>query len=376
MTRSTRSARTSTRQSRLPLLLPRGGRQAGIGNFARATKPGVSTTNNEPSKKRKLDQSNHDHQTASQKKKLPPTTPPKTPTRFTDDLLHLHSSFLKALTFHYAYNGTPTPADLGELLPSIEHIWKKRKVTISDLQRLVWVWDRTTKDLFRIVNYGRGKVCLEIGSSFSGSHHDDLQNRFEALVDDSFQEGEKMLGLAPVHTCLTTTPSLRKGQQRLEDFKTTINKAKNTEKAEKPSNGGNNAMDRRRNLLERVKTKQLHQPPAPPSKEMLLRRAAAEHVQDVVRILASLRPSSAGVQQRRPFRIDTIAEYVADSICNPISRHEIDVCLDILASHVAPEWVSIVTVKDVKSVVLKSYSHVSSHEIAERVSQLSIDWIC
>lgn len=48
------------------------------------------------------------------------------------NLLALHSSFLTALSLHYAHNGTSTPADLRDLTASITLVWKQRQVTYDD----------------------------------------------------------------------------------------------------------------------------------------------------------------------------------------------------------------------------------------------------
>jgi hypothetical protein len=50
-------------------------------------------------------------------------------------------------------------------------------------------------------------------------------------------------------------------------------------------------------------------------------------------------------------------------------------CLEILAEpSVAGSWISIVTVKEMKSVVLKSSKDVSAKDIGARAAQLNADW--
>ncbi|KAF4541137.1 DNA mismatch repair protein msh-2 [Lasiodiplodia theobromae] len=87
------------------------------------------------------------------------------------DLISLNSSFLSALSLHYAHNGTSSPVDLYTLAPSITKVWRKRKVTVDDVRRTLGVMqsslstDRPAPALkartFYLSDYGRGKICLE-----------------------------------------------------------------------------------------------------------------------------------------------------------------------------------------------------------------------
>lgn len=370
------------------------------------------------------------------------------------DLTTLNSSFVKALILHFAHNGPLAPADLRDFLHGIQRIWKKRKVTIQDLRRLVWVWDQrglvpgcacasSRVPLFRIVNYGLGRVCLEcvnrsgsgsgVGSAGAGCTVDEneLRVEFERVlgvlwvrwngdrgldrdldksedVDEDNEEEEEdeedglsMLGLAQVHEELTPLTTNRTGQLRLQDLKGGIIKTKtdalraktNEDGEDSKSKSADTPTDRRKGLLDRIKDKKLQQSklPPPPSKEMLLRRAAAERVEDVVSVVALLRPTTTAnasvgassspssslttVTQRKPFRLETIVQHVQDSVRNPISFEEVEICLDILARiDVAGQWVSFVTVKGIRSVVLKSFGNVSPPEIGRRVRQMRIGW--
>lgn len=327
------------------------------------------------------------------------------------DILNFHSSFLKALTLHAAHHGVSGAADLREFLPSIERLWRKRKVVARDLQRLVWIWDQgadsnCTGLSYRLANYGLGRVCLErVVSGGELVDESRLQEQFERVLeflwekagddnggaDEEEEEGTKFfetLGLSPVHESLTPFTSFRKGQQRLQDLKGGVIKWKTeklrTESAEddaapKPVE---TASTRRQGLWDRIKDKQLRQSklPPPPSREMLLRRAAAERVEEVAGVLAMLRPAgsvSAGraAAQRTPFRLETIIQNVQDSARNPISTEEVEICLELLVqSGVAGQWVDVVTVKEVKSVVLKSSLDVSVKEIGARVGRMRVGW--
>ncbi|KAI9373701.1 hypothetical protein BJX61DRAFT_501615 [Aspergillus egyptiacus] len=327
------------------------------------------------------------------------------------DLVKLHSAFLKALTLHAAHRGLAAPADLREFLPSVERIWKKRKVVVKDLQRLLWVWANgceSTEGVFRLANHGLGRVCLEKVTGRLG-HIDEkeLQAQFEQAVDLIWEkaldavEGDESrvdfmatLGLAPIQDALAPFTAFRKGQQRLQDLKGGVIKVKMEvlraestadETSTSPSKIRDATNSRRQGLLDRIKNKELRQAklPPPPSKETLLLRAAAGRVEEVAGVLALLRPTgyvgsgptARMAVQRTPFCLETIVQNVQDSTRNPISDKEVEACLEILSREdVAGHWVSIVVVNQLKSVVLRSCGDIQLKEIGAKVSQLKIGW--
>ena len=339
-----------------------------------------------------------------------------------NELLRLHSSFLKALTLHSAHNGITAGADLREFLRSIERLWKKRKVVVKDLQRLVWIWDQsqpqqdtTTTPRFRLANYGLGRVCLERvirEDERSGRVNEaEWQEQFEQTLDlfwektlDSTPAEDKderedqvaarfveMLGVSPVHESLTPFTSFRKGQQRLQDLKGGVIRMKTERlRADSKDDSADSApkeatTNRRQGLLDRIKNKGLRQStlPPPPSKEMLLRRAAVDRMEDVASVLASLRPAGyvgSGIKamlaaQRKPFQIPTVVQHVQDSVRNPVSQKEVEICIDVMArADVAGHWVNYVAVNQTKMVVLKSCADVSPKEIAGKACQMRIGY--
>lgn len=333
---------------------------------------------------------------------------------FFDELLKLHSAFLKALTLHSAHNGLIVPVDLREFLQAVGQVWRKRKVVVKDLQRLVWIWEQsqTVKSPFRLANYGLGRVCLE--REWTGRIDEaEWQEQFEQTLDllwektlDSIpnlgddEEGKvadhfvDTLGLSPVHECLTPLTSFRKGQQRLQDLKGGVIRMK-TEKLRADSAKDDDSPapktlldatpNRRKSLLDRIKNKELRQStlPPPPSKDMLIHRAAVERVEDVANVLASLRPVGyvgSGIKamlaaQRKPFQIPKIVQHVQDSVRNPISPREVEICIEVMArADIAGNWVNFVTVKAAKMVVLKSCADVSPKELAAKACSIKIGY--
>ena len=146
--------------------------------------------------------------------------------------------------------------------------------------------------------------------------------------------------------------------------------------SETPTIARDTTADRRKGLFERIKNKELLQSklgPAP-TKEQLLRRSAAQRAEDVTRVLALLRPSyttTAIVAQRKPFSWQTLIQTIRDSLRNPIPAEEIAACLDMLAQKdVAGDWIDIVTIGSLKSVVLMSARDISPKEIGLKVSKM------
>jgi hypothetical protein len=324
-----------------------------------------------------------------------------------NDVLNLHSAFVQAFSFHMAHNGVNAPADLRDFLPSVTRIWKKRKVQMKDLQRLVWVWEKSEKAAivsYRLANYGLGKICME--RTFQVDEQPAaLQDSFEETLDlmwekaqDSLQAANEedrpsifieTLGLSTIHESLTPFASFQKGQQRLQDLKGGLLRLKaerlSVDSAQTTPLERTATVSRRQGLLDRIKNKELRQSklPPPPTKKEVVRRAAVDRVEEVAGILAMLRPAGYignGIKamfasQRKPYKMDAMVELVRDSIRSPIPREEVEMCLEILAEpSVAGSWISIVTVKEMKSVVLKSSKDVSAKDIGARAAQLNADW--
>jgi hypothetical protein len=74
--------------------------------------------------------------------------------------------------------------------------------------------------------------------------------------------------------------------------------------------------------------------------------------------------------QKKPYKFDAIIQNIQDSLRNPICQEEVAACLDILGrKDVAGDWIDIVTVNRLKSVVLKSCHDVSPKEIGARITR-------
>jgi hypothetical protein len=120
------------------------------------------------------------------------------------NLLSLQSSFLTALSFHYAHNGTSVPIDVRALTPSIAQTWHQRTVTLDDLRILLGVLDAApggNKNPWYLSDYSGGKICLEIRDEWV----DRLRGVDERALQDTF-----VASLEYLWTQWSTTPGVKR----------------------------------------------------------------------------------------------------------------------------------------------------------------------
>ena len=318
------------------------------------------------------------------------------------DLINLHSSFLTALSLHYAHNGSMTPADLRNLAPGIERVWRKKRVTTDDVRRILAIGQpegagghERARPLY-LSDYGHGKICFEIAD------HSYLRTTTKRPVNEEvlntvFLRGLEQrwtryktnkpadppsnfiasLALLPITPCTSLSkiaPLLSKGQRRLEDLKAGAIKAQqkplsitsaNPTPLAQPKTKQTSA--RSTDLFSRLKAKQLHQStlPLPPSAEALNRRSALQRLHEITPVLESLAFSSlkhanddaTAVDVRSmgspvSFTMSTLVQHLQMSLRNPIGREEIIRSIRLLAE-VAPEWVGLKEVGRMHSVTIK-----------------------
>ena len=324
------------------------------------------------------------------------------------DLINLHSSFLTTLSLHYAHNGSMTPADIRNLGPGIERVWRKRRVTAEDVRRILAVGQpegvrghERARPLY-LSDYGHGKICVEIAD-----HSDSrtitkrpvneevlntvflrgLQERWTCYkaknsADPSPSNFIASLALLPITPCTSLSkiaPLLSKGQRRLEDLKAgaikagaikaqqmplSITSANPTTLAE-PKTKQSSA--RSTDLFSRLKAKQLHQStlPLPPSAETLARKSALQRLPEITPVLESLAFSSKkranddatavisrSMETPVSFTMPTLVQHLQMSLRNPIGKEEIVRSIRMLAE-VAPEWVGLKEVGRMLGVTIK-----------------------
>jgi len=332
------------------------------------------------------------------------------------DLVNLHSSFLTILSFHYAHNGSMTPADIRNLAPGIERVWRKRKATTDDIRRILALERNGTPNgkekagSLYLTDYGHSKICVEIASS----HHVHKAQRRpldeEALNSVFVRNLEQQwasykpthppspspipfissLDLVPVIPCASLSkiaPLLSKGQRRLEDLKAGAIRAqqaplKTTTANSIPSSHpkGRQTGARSTDLFSRLKAKQLHQStlPLPPSTEILARKSALQRLPEISPVLDSLAASSKkhcdddasaeSVKSRvfhASFTMPTVVQHLQMSSRNPLGKQEATNCVKLLAE-VTPEWVGVKEVGKLVSVTLRG-SAVGREELRRRI---------
>ncbi|KAG9191187.1 hypothetical protein G6011_09275 [Alternaria panax] len=356
---------------------------------------------------------------------MSPIAPGQLPAELVN-LLALHSSFLTALSLHYAHNGTSTPADIRDLIASTTLVWRQRKVTFDDIRLLLGILDHGpsgNNNPYYLSDYGRGKVCIEIKDSspmMNGMTHmneEGLQEMFKEGLDtlwsqwctsqkmmarpiavpkrgrgrpkkvdikqacmDTFLDDASMskflgqLPLAEVTTCESLTalaPAQEKGRKRLREFKESVQQGRALKKTRstigkenEPSLGQNQqsqptqpkitefAAVRKTNLLDRILAKQeaAKAGPAAPTPAELQRKAALQRTPEVIGVLSLLCANRPG--SRVSFSTTTLLQAIQGSIRSPISKEEAMKCVQVLASEVAPGYVSVVSMGSISSVVI------------------------
>ncbi|KAF2125931.1 hypothetical protein P153DRAFT_369923 [Dothidotthia symphoricarpi CBS 119687] len=338
------------------------------------------------------------------------------------NLLALHSSFLTALSLHYAHNGTSTPADLRALTESVTLVWRQRKVTTDDMRLLMGVLDHGPSgenNPYYLSDYGRGKICIEIKDS--SPMLDGMTQMNEGALQDMFKQGldalwsqwsvaQKIttrpiatpkrgrgrakkvdvnqarletfldetaiskfvaqLPLADITPCASLTaiaPIQEKGRKRLREFKESVQQGRAQKKTRQTPGKENESTSqtqpaqakitefaavRKTNLLDRILAKQeaAASGPKAPSPAELQRKAALQRSEEVLGVLSLLCASRPGA--RISFSTTTLLQSLQASIRSPISKDEAMKCVEVLASEVAPGYVSIVRMGSISSVVI------------------------
>jgi hypothetical protein len=329
-------------------------------------------------------------------------------------LVDLHSSFLKTLTLHYAHNGSHVPADLRVLCPNVSRAWGRRAVTEQDIRVCIGVLTTNTtlaeKPEFSLVDYGRGKICIELDQTVVSGPlneqrlNESFRSNIEALWAQrgaastdaaAFVRGLHKAEVTICESVAKAAPVLAKGQKRLEEIKqgmaakklekeakkpmtaaamtttTTTTAAKPSPLAAAPSAAPVNPDGSKMSLLDRIRHKQLQKAamPAGLSPAEQERRAALQRVDEVAALVGMLSRSSGG--GRVSFPMATMLQKLKDSFRMGISRDEGATCVRLLAREVAPEWVMVVTLAGRENVVIETDRQLSKAEVARRVQAIT-----
>jgi len=336
------------------------------------------------------------------------------------DLIDLHSSFLSALSLHYAHHGCLTPVDLRVLNGSVSAIWRKRSVQVDDTRRILAIAQCAQSShtaptsgtrTLALVDYGRGKICLELAEAINNPsihkrpiHEEKLHTLFTDNLEQQWQKyltsnGPSVsveifiatLPLLPITACDSLSklaPLLAKGQRRLEDLKAGAIKAQKASSVSDPSIARDApnprpklAASRSDSLLSRIRAKELIQSalPPPPSPAVLARKSALQRIEEVVPVLELL---TAGCSERlggsekpkqqtqvQSFTMPTLVQHLQMSFWNPISKEDAVRCVRLLAEMV-PEWVGLLELGKCVGVTVRRGKAVGREEIRSRVEEM------
>ena len=334
------------------------------------------------------------------------------------DLADLHNAFVNALALYYAHNGTSSPADLRQLIPSIERRWGRRRISTEDIQRVLGIrlYDCKASDAgscLSLVDYGKSKICVEFYSqSDSGFPVEALRTHFPKKIEQLKELGKEW-PLAPIAQLESKQHAQSKGAQRLAEIRAVAVKARPATAPPKPKEESEDALvsklgNRAASLVDRIREKEAYAAhlPAPPTAEALARRAALMRLEEIIPVLeilsgssstsvasknlysssssqasldALMRPSlsglgaSLGIATVAPakvvsFTLGTIVQHVQNSLKHPVAREEAERCIRLLAKEVMPQWVGIREVGRVVGITFRG--KVSRAVWTERLQEL------
>lgn len=301
------------------------------------------------------------------------------------DLIRLQSSFIKALSIHYAHHGTTTPIRLSAFLPSISRLWSRRAVTIRDIQICLGIMQQTpisadtvststspSSLIFHLYDHGRSQIYLEMNEHASLSSTLNLHTLIKPFTSAIEKAWRTHQAPFPSHLCeansdeiahfistlpqlpielspslRTSGPPLMKGQRRLDSLikpaasgllstQSSDNKHTTITGVKKRSA----TLTRTNSLLERLRAKEQAAASAPsdaPSKSDLARKAALQRLPDIVSILCMLRSSSTAASRKQTFSLPTLVQRIQDSCTSCMSKEEVERCVYLLVEDVAKD---------------------------------------
>ncbi|CAL8577598.1 hypothetical protein XPA_003422 [Xanthoria parietina] len=316
------------------------------------------------------------------------------------NLIDLHSSFLTALSLHYAHHGSLTPADFRVLRPNIERSWRKRRVSIQDIQRILALEEHTSSGVatLSLSDYGHSKICIEIDTpSRSISQHKRPLN--EELLNNVFVDNlldkwkaYKTSHKPPAAAQPLSHLSLQKVSAGSKTSKPARSKHKLAPHRTKSPNKENippqaivnsatkqeQTSTRKTNLLDRIKAKQEARflsaaDSIPLTPEQVSRQRALRRLEEIIPVLDLL--GSTGNTAIKSFTMPTVVQHLQMSLRNPIEKEEAVRAVRLLAEEVAPGWVGVREIGKLVGVTVRRSGVVGGREAVKGIVKRLIEGV-
>ena len=331
-----------------------------------------------------------------------------------EELKTLHKSFTQALGVHYAHNGTRNAVSLSALMPAMTRLWKRRAVSVSDVERMLAMWEVSgnpakevehKKGPFKLISTGIGsnhqtKIEYAWTNAFGTFVENELHQKYEAAIERLWQSAQaKPNAFVFIYEPLVTFPRLtcRVGmqtqarQEKITSIRDTIlSKSSKTQNQPSqsepdfsklqitdpsdpkpaPASREDKLKSRTLSLFDRLRAKQLANSSSSPQDSVSqLRRRALHRVPDLIdtlrlkqsqklnKLFQSDLPESSsemGVRQMKvSFSLEQLVQEIRDSGRVPIAVEEIKECIGILGRDVPDTWCSFYDEEGLKCVTLQ-----------------------
>jgi hypothetical protein len=313
------------------------------------------------------------------------------------DFQLMHSAFVKAFALHRAHNGPSAPAEISALLGSVTRLYKKRAVTVADLQRVLALYEKMDlsdgelclkhrKSPFKLFISGLGAdrrhLVEYVGFRYAIDSDEELpepdlsdfteqfmQSCYETRIERAVLTGKLSNREAEQYPYLDfeigaqTVARQNKAaanklrilggrKTELDVGKLSIKDDSETEQPRKEPS----VKSRTLSLFDRVKAKQLANASVNlPSADDLRRKHALGRCAEIVEILRMKQQQRLGASRgtgKVSFTLNQIVAEVKASMAIPMGTSEITLCLEILAKDVNDGWLSIFELGATRSVVL------------------------
>ncbi|KAK5957844.1 hypothetical protein OHC33_001033 [Knufia fluminis] len=334
-----------------------------------------------------------------------------------EELKSLHKSFTQALGVHYAHNGTSNAVSLAALMPAMTRLWKRRTVSVADVERMLAVWEVTlapgkevehSKGPFRLVATGIGsnaqaKVEYAWTNSSGTFIESELHQKYEAAIERVWQSAQVNAdAYSFVYEPLITFPRLKcqigtqtqARREKITSIRDTIlskqpqpqppqsqvqlqsepdfSKLQISDPSDnkKPISREETLKSRTTSLFDRLRAKQAaNNTSAPQTSATLLRRRALHRIPEIIDILRLKQsqklnslfrsdlhglPNGTGARKMKvSFSLESLVQEIRDSGRVLIAAEEIRECIVLLGREVPDGWCSVYLGEGVKCVTLQ-----------------------